>query len=365
VHHGSAAGDAARSIGARAYAIGQNIAFAPGQYDPRSPKGNQLLAHEVAHTVQQRGAIPRLDLKKTRPGDTAETNADDAAAAMVKSESVQVTPQPEAVALKPENEDPLKAIQGYAMYALLPALAALPVGIRTDEEAGSFVGGPRLLTAMRVVAARGTPWHDFIAAHGQEIDTLPSDQIGDIMKFLGAPMSARHFSHMWEAHPHNYQADQAENTSSDDVLEQHGLPDSFENTCAIRLSIMLNNIGLTITPQKTKAAGITRKPHYSKNTKQHYILSAQEMWTYLEKNFRAADRIFPALGKYKNDKEFQEEFDSTIKPIVRERKGIVAFEKIFSFGGTGHVDIFDGETLSDSNTWYPCNRLHLWYVDVP
>ena|GEM_PF-2373167 len=52
VHDGSRVGKAAQSINARAYALGQNIAFAPGEYQPHSSEGRRLMAHELAHTVQ-------------------------------------------------------------------------------------------------------------------------------------------------------------------------------------------------------------------------------------------------------------------------------------------------------------------------
>jgi hypothetical protein len=173
------------------------------------------------------------------------------------------------------------------------------------------------------------------------------------------------FDAMWEAHPHNYQEDEGENTSSEDVREEHGLPDYMENTCAIRLSIMLNETGNKITPAKCAAAGLARKPHYSRKTKSYYILAAREMWQYLERHFRQEDVIFPAHGKYKDEEEFQAAFESTIKPLVQSRKGIAAFDKIFGYGGTGHIDLFDGETLSDAAGWYACQRLRLWFVVVP
>lgn len=179
------------------------------------------------------------------------------------------------------------------------------------------------------------------------------------------PEGEEAFQQMWDAHPHNYLADDSENTSSEEVREEHGLPDYLQNTCAIRLSIMLNNTGFTITPQKTAAAGIARKPHYSKKTKQYYILSAKEMWTYLEKNFRSADVEFPPGGKrFKDAEEFSASFDSEIRPLLDGKSGIVAFDKIFSYGGTGHVDLFNGETLSDAGSWYQCQKLKLWYISV-
>jgi outer membrane protein OmpA-like peptidoglycan-associated protein len=54
VHTGPAAGESARSIRARAYALGENIAFAPGQFVPGTPRGDDLLEHELGHVVEQR-----------------------------------------------------------------------------------------------------------------------------------------------------------------------------------------------------------------------------------------------------------------------------------------------------------------------
>jgi hypothetical protein len=45
--------DKAVSAGALAYAQGSDIHFAPGQYNPDSQKGQELLGHELAHTKQQ------------------------------------------------------------------------------------------------------------------------------------------------------------------------------------------------------------------------------------------------------------------------------------------------------------------------
>jgi hypothetical protein len=47
-------GAAARQAGAEAFTIGESIYFAPGQFAPGSARGFRLLAHEVAHVLQQR-----------------------------------------------------------------------------------------------------------------------------------------------------------------------------------------------------------------------------------------------------------------------------------------------------------------------
>lgn len=47
-------GQEAPSIGALAFTKGENIYFAPGQYNPDTPDGQKLLGHELTHVVQQR-----------------------------------------------------------------------------------------------------------------------------------------------------------------------------------------------------------------------------------------------------------------------------------------------------------------------
>lgn len=57
VHDGPAAGEAARSIGATAFTSGASIVFGEGHYAPATTSGRRLLAHELAHVVQN-GAAP-------------------------------------------------------------------------------------------------------------------------------------------------------------------------------------------------------------------------------------------------------------------------------------------------------------------
>ena len=54
IHADSEAAASAASLNARAYTLGSDLVFGRGQYDPGARSGNQLLAHELAHVVQQR-----------------------------------------------------------------------------------------------------------------------------------------------------------------------------------------------------------------------------------------------------------------------------------------------------------------------
>ncbi|HTM22114.1 MAG TPA: DUF4157 domain-containing protein, partial [Kofleriaceae bacterium] len=56
VHTGEQAQRKVADAGGSALAVGQHVAFAAGEYQPGTPRGDAMLAHELAHTVQQRGA---------------------------------------------------------------------------------------------------------------------------------------------------------------------------------------------------------------------------------------------------------------------------------------------------------------------
>src|SRR5947209_4466804 len=52
-------GPEAEQVAAIAFTQGSDIFFRPGAYDPNSPRGREILGHELAHVVQQRtGRVP-------------------------------------------------------------------------------------------------------------------------------------------------------------------------------------------------------------------------------------------------------------------------------------------------------------------
>jgi hypothetical protein len=53
IHTDAAAATSAESLGAAAYTYGHHIVFNQGQYDPRGRAGLRLIAHELAHVLQQ------------------------------------------------------------------------------------------------------------------------------------------------------------------------------------------------------------------------------------------------------------------------------------------------------------------------
>jgi outer membrane protein OmpA-like peptidoglycan-associated protein len=58
VHSDERAAEAAQSVHAQAFTVGSNLVFGAGRYAPHTRAGRQLLAHELAHTLQQQSVAP-------------------------------------------------------------------------------------------------------------------------------------------------------------------------------------------------------------------------------------------------------------------------------------------------------------------
>ncbi|MGH6847722.1 MAG: DUF4157 domain-containing protein [Methylocella sp.] len=76
VHSGAAAEQSARDMDAHAYTVGHDIVFGAGQFAPGTIEGRRLIAHELAHVVQQSSAGHSLAAQRQEtftggPGKTA------------------------------------------------------------------------------------------------------------------------------------------------------------------------------------------------------------------------------------------------------------------------------------------------------
>ena len=80
IHADSSSAHSAAALNARAYTVGDDIVFGWGEYPPNSPSGKSLLAHELAHVVQQ-GGVPASIQGKLSIGSLAESHEQSADAA--------------------------------------------------------------------------------------------------------------------------------------------------------------------------------------------------------------------------------------------------------------------------------------------
>ncbi len=77
VHTGAAAERSARDVNAVAYTVGGDIVFDSGRFEPGTREGRKLLAHELAHVVQQDAGAPRRVQRQPAtacPGAVASAN---------------------------------------------------------------------------------------------------------------------------------------------------------------------------------------------------------------------------------------------------------------------------------------------------
>jgi hypothetical protein len=71
IHTDRRAAESAAAIGARAFTVGRDVVFAEGQYAPRGEVGLRLIAHELAHVIQQGGG-GELVQRDSSPEDPVE-----------------------------------------------------------------------------------------------------------------------------------------------------------------------------------------------------------------------------------------------------------------------------------------------------
>ncbi len=79
VHHDDHAAALSRAVSARAFTVGNDVFFGAGEYRPGTQSGRELLAHELTHVVQQRGAADTGPLRVSQPGEPLELEAEAAA----------------------------------------------------------------------------------------------------------------------------------------------------------------------------------------------------------------------------------------------------------------------------------------------
>lgn len=86
IHTGPVIEQLCQTLGARALTLGNNVLFADGEYAPHTAEGRWLLAHELAHVLQQRAAAARTERAESPSvalgdiDDACERQADQAAA---------------------------------------------------------------------------------------------------------------------------------------------------------------------------------------------------------------------------------------------------------------------------------------------
>ena len=105
VHTGSESHQLNEQLGAKAFTTGTDVFFREGAYNPQSGSGQELIAHELTHVVQQgSGAVPSNGkMAVNAPGDQFEQEADSVAKSVTNSAGAPAVQRQEGP--MPEEEE--------------------------------------------------------------------------------------------------------------------------------------------------------------------------------------------------------------------------------------------------------------------
>lgn len=95
VHTDDRAAQSAEMLDAKAYTVGRHIVFSRGSFDAAGGRGRRLLAHELAHSIQQRGPGGRIHAHAFGP---------------------VLTPARPMIARQPSEEPDIEAIEAQIMF---------------------------------------------------------------------------------------------------------------------------------------------------------------------------------------------------------------------------------------------------------
>lgn len=133
IHTGSEAASLSQELNADAFTVGSDIYFGEGRYDVGSQSGKSLLAHELAHTLQQTGAPTTIHRKvRVQPGVDLSSMSDG------KDGDVYTYPEP--------VRD--KALDFEILTSMLHSPRIFTLGEKTTKEA-------KLALASHVIAREG------------------------------------------------------------------------------------------------------------------------------------------------------------------------------------------------------------------
>ena len=145
LHTGSAAGTLGEQMGAKAFTLGNDIFFRAGLPDGATQDGQHLIAHELAHTVQQGSAAPTTAarvMREPEEGSEAPSSAPKGAAEEEEEEESEAEAVEATGTLPPIEESLIDTSPPSGMVADRSSTAGVSSPPRRREARPSSVKGP-------------------------------------------------------------------------------------------------------------------------------------------------------------------------------------------------------------------------------
>jgi len=163
---------AARTIGARAFARGRALHFAPGEYEPTTAAGRELIGHELAHVVQQSAGRVSTSLQGAGRGvvddQALEREADEAGARAARGQSAGLPGGSWPMAAATILQGKFEILRGnkYVDGDKIP---------QPKQREIAFLHGDEVLAEVKDMATRD---HDFGTKSWPEIITIAQKNVG-------------------------------------------------------------------------------------------------------------------------------------------------------------------------------------------
>jgi outer membrane protein OmpA-like peptidoglycan-associated protein len=182
VHIDNRADDSALEVNAVAYTVGNHIIFRAGQYNPSTAKGRHLLAHELAHTVQQQSSPTLRRTLAVDGNQPVEAPAGDPAASLTPAQRFSMM-NPLIQGLCPQFK--VDSTNGQVVSTTAQTL------VRASLASGSKSGG---CCCLSILTDASTPWtievSGFIGAQtdfaGHKVFITPTDAPLEFGAFTGS-----------------------------------------------------------------------------------------------------------------------------------------------------------------------------------
>ncbi|WP_417067314.1 DUF4157 domain-containing protein [Niveibacterium terrae] len=169
IHADDQAAASAHAVSARAYTVGNHIVFNPARYTPQSHAGQGLLAHELAHVIQQRSGSAAVRLQREREEPAPEV--------AVAAPAAQPAPREDYVFIMGRDAPNARADQRFyataeAFYRARMPAAHLVTGIYSLRDLLDYL-------IANVNAAIGNL---YIVSHSNEDGTLSFGEVGAVTR---------------------------------------------------------------------------------------------------------------------------------------------------------------------------------------
>lgn len=167
VHADTESARSAKSMHASAYAVGQDIHFGAGRFQPHTNEGRDLLGHELIHVLQQRHLALRGEALMAQPDHALERNAREVAAG---SASIARAERPMVLRQGDHDTPPrFRLSPGFGVGGNTPQFN---IGGHTIE--GDTRAARGLLDAQLTVGATGMPVYLGIAMTLDQVSSMLS-----------------------------------------------------------------------------------------------------------------------------------------------------------------------------------------------